>query len=95
LAEGEDENRMEFHAQMITHGLLNRLATALNMQIAAKAQEDFGNATPIATFGKNGKVNGNRSRWSVEAEKRQRKAKPPWLSGRPTVKITKYEGPKR
>ncbi len=95
LAEGESDNRMEFHAQMITHGLLNRLAKALYMQIEEKAQEDFRNATPIDTFGKNGKVDGNISRWVVEAEKRQKKAKPPWLRGKPTVEITKYEGPLR
>lgn len=94
LAEGESDNRMEFHAQMITHGLLNRLAKALYMQIEEKAQEEFGtNLKP--TFDKDGKKNGDISRWVVEAEKRQKKAKPPWLSGRPTVKITKYEGPKR
>lgn len=95
LEEGESDNRMDFHAQMITHGLLNRLAKALSMQIEKKTQEDFCNATPILTFGNDGKVNGNRSRWSVEAEKRQKKAKPPWLRGAPTVEITKYEGPTR
>lgn len=95
LVEGECDYRMEFHAQMITHGLLNRLDKALSMQIEKKAQEDFCNATPILTYGKNGKVDGDRSRWSVEAEKRQKKAKPPWLWGTPTIEITKHEGPSR
>ncbi len=95
LVEGECDHRMEFHTQMITHGLLNRLAKALSMQIKKKAQEDFRNTTPVPTFGANGKVNGDRSQWSIEAEKRQKKTDPPWLRGMPTVEITKYEGPER
>ena len=94
LSEGESDHRMDFHAQMITHGLLNRLTKALCMQIERKAQEEFGtNLNP--TFGKDGKKNGDISRWVVESEKRQKKAKAPWMRGAPTVEITKYEGPKR
>ena len=92
LSEGESDHRMDFHAQMIAHGLLNRLTKALCMQIEQKAQEDFRNATPIDTFGKDGKVNGSISRWVVESEKRQKKAKAPWMRDAPTVKIAKYEG---
>jgi hypothetical protein len=94
LVEGESDHRMDFHAQMITHGLLNRLAKALRMQIEQAAQEEFGtNLKP--RFDKSGKKNGDISRWVVEAEKRQKKTNPPWLRGEPTVEITKYEGPLR
>jgi hypothetical protein len=94
LTEGECDHRMEFHAQMITHGLINRLRKALDMQIEQEAQEEFGtNLNP--RFGKDGKKNGDISRWVVEAEKRQKKAEPPWMRGEPTVEITKYEGPLR
>lgn len=94
LSEGESDHRMEFHARMITHGLLNRLAKALCMQIEKKAQEEFGtNLNP--RFDKSGKKTGDISKWVVEAEKRQKKAVPPWLRDAPTVEITKYEGPPR
>jgi hypothetical protein len=95
LAEGESDHRMEFHAQMITHGLLNRLAKALSTQIEIETMAELGTAEVVPTFGEDGKENGNRSLWSVEAEKRQKKATPPWLRGAPTVEITKYEGPLR
>jgi len=95
LAEGESDHRMEFHAQMITHGLLNRLAKALCMQIEQKARVEVGTEDVVPTFGRNGKENGNRAKWLDEAEKRQKKAKPPWMQERPTVEITKYEGPPR
>jgi hypothetical protein len=95
LVEGECDHRMEFHAQMITHGLLNRLAKALSMQIEKKAYAEFGTEDVVPTYGRDGKENGDRARWLVETEKRQKKADPPWLRGMPTVEITKYEGPLR
>lgn len=95
LVEGDQDHRLEFHAQMITHGLLNRLAKALCMQIEGEAYKEFGTEDVVPTFGRDGKENGNRARWLEEAEKRQKKAKPPWMAGKPTVEITKYEGPQR
>jgi len=95
LTEGESDHRLDFHANMIMHGLLNRLAKALCMQIEQKTRVEVGTEDVVPTFGRDGKKNGDRAKWLDEAEKRQKKAKPPWTSAEPTVEITKYEGPLR
>jgi hypothetical protein len=94
LTEGESDHHLDFHAQMIMHGLTNRLVKALFMQIEDKAQQEFG-TNLAATFDKDGKETGAISEWLLESEKRQKKAKPPWTCAEPTVEITKYEGPLR
>jgi|GEM_PF-4282390 len=76
------DGRNGFFTEMVTHGLLKNMNTALYEGECRKAQGEFGNEMVSSHGGR-----GHTAKWYLEATKRHAKRAKPWINSEPTVTL--------